>query len=158
MATTTSPAKFAHDIRQMGTVTQRRQKNIVAQGALTAKEIIVSEAAANGVYPTSRIAGGKWGVRYDIKGFGNPSALVRIYGAFQLVDKPTKPHEIGPRRRGRRRSGKKAIAFDGIVRASVQHPGTRGKNIWSPAKAKAYVAVPKVMSTSVVAGWREALR
>jgi hypothetical protein len=158
MATTTDPKKFVADIRKMATITQRRQVQIVNEGALLTKTIILSEAAQAGVTPASKIAGGKWGVRYNVKGFNNPAALVRIFGPFHLVDRPTKSHEIGPRKKGRRRSGKKAVSFNGIARATVQHPGTKGKGTFPDAKKKASVAVPRIMAKSVVSGWRDALR
>jgi hypothetical protein len=94
----------------------------------------------------------------NVKGFNNPAALVRIFGPFHLVDRPTKSHEIGPRKKGRRRSGKKAVSFNGIARATVQHPGTKGKGTFPDAKKKASVAVPRIMAKSVVSGWRDALR
>lgn len=157
MGTSTSAAQFSRKITNLATVTQRMQKDVIDAGALTAKEIILAEAAVRGVTPASRIAGGRWGVRYDIKGFNNPSALVRVYGPFHLVDSPTRPHEIRPRRRGRR-VGKRALAFNGVVRASAQHPGTRGKESFPAAKVKARVAVPIVMSRRLTGGWRKALR
>ena len=159
MGTSQSPAEFSRKIVNMATITQRRQREIVNQAALTVKEIIVIEAASKGVTPASKITRGRWGVRYDIKGSGNPSALVRIWGPFHLVEGPTKPHDIRPRGKGRRRStGKKAIAFNGVVRASAHHPGTRGKNIFGAAKVKARIAVPAIMSKSIVSGWRQALK
>jgi hypothetical protein len=158
MAYTTNPKKFAADITKMATITQRRQKLIVNEGAFLAKTIIIEEAASKGVTPASRIAGGRWGVRYDVRGTNNPTALVKVYGPFHLVDRRTKPHEIGPRKKGRRSSGKKAVAFNSLVRSVVQHPGTKGKGIFPAAKAKAHVAVPKIMGRSVVSGWKEALR
>lgn len=157
MGTSRNPAEFSRKITNLATVTQRSAKEAVAQGALTTKEIIIAEAASKGVSSTSKIAGGRWGVRYDIKGFNNPSALVRIWGPFHLVDSPTKAHKITPRR-GRRRSGKQAVSFDSSAYASVQHPGTPGKQIWPAAKAKAHVAVPIVMSQRVVGAWRSAIR
>lgn len=154
MAITTDPKKFVADIHKMATITERRQAQIVGQGALVTKEIILAEAASSGVPPTSKIAGGKWGVRYTVKG---KSALVRITGAFHLVDRDTKAHPLKPRTRGRG-ARKKAIAFNGVARASAMHPGTKGKGIFADAKAKASVAAPKIMSKSVVSGWRDALR
>ena len=159
MGKSKSPAEFSRKITQLATVTQRNQKEAVSQAAFTVKQIVLAEAAGKGVMPTSKIAGGKWGVRYDVRGFNNPSALVRVTGPFHLVDRPTKAHEIRPRGKGRRRSsGKKAVAFNGLVRASVQHPGTRGKGVWPASVQKARVAVPVVLSRHIVGGWRRALK
>lgn len=180
MGTTTSPAAFSRKITKMATVTKARQKAVVTQGALTAKEIIIAEAAARGVSPGSKIAGGKWGVRYDVKGFNNPAALVRITGPFHLVEGDTKPHRIF--RKVRRVKGKGStrinkqnalnLVFEGVgaykggamklpdggYRRVVNHPGTKGKGIFKAAKIKAGTAVPIVMSQRIVGGWRDALR
>jgi hypothetical protein len=180
MASTTNPKKFVADIHQMAKITQARRKAIVAQGALTAKEILIAESAARGVKPTSKIAGGKWGVRYDIKGAQNPTAIVRVIGPFHLVDSPTRAHKIyrkvgRAKGKGSGRINKQAkldqvfggvgaykggaLKFpDGNFRHVVEHPGTKGKGIFKAAKAKAHVAVPRVMGKSVVSGWGEALR
>lgn len=158
MGTSRSVGEFSRKITNLGTVTQSHSRMVVEQGALTAKEIILAEAASKGITPAQKIARGRWGVRYDILGTWNPTALVRVWGPFHLVDNPTKPHDIRPRTKGRRRSGKQAIAFDGIARASAHHPGTHGNGIFPAAKAKARVAVPIVMSQRIVGGWRQALK
>ena len=158
MGTSKSAAEFSQKIVKMGTLTQARAKATVDRGAFATKSIIVAEAASKGVTSASRIAGGKWGVGYDVKGFNNPTALVKIRGPFQLVERDTKPHTIGPRRRGRRSSGKKAVAFNGNVRRTVHHPGTHGKGIFAAAKKKAEATVPKIMAQSVIGGWRDALK
>jgi hypothetical protein len=158
MASTTDPKKFVADIKKMGTITERRQALIVGEGALLAKTLIIETAASKGVTPATTIKGKKWGVRYTVTGANSPTALVAINGPFHLVDNPTEAHEIGPKTRGRGRSGKKAVSFGGIARARVKHPGTKGLGIFPEAKAKAHVAVPRIMGRSVVAGWKEALR
>lgn len=158
MGTSRSAAEFSRKITKLATATQKRQRLSVEAGALTAKEIMLAEAAAAGVSPGSRIAGGKWGVGYDVKGFSNPTAIIRYRGAFHLVDNPTRAHKIGPRR-GRRGAGKRAVSLGpGRVYRSVQHPGTAGKKTFPAAKRKAQLAVPKVMARPIISGWREALR
>lgn len=169
----------------MATVTKERQKQVVDQGALTGKEIIIAQAASRGVSLNSRIAGGKWGVRYDTKGFNNPTSLLRITGPFHLVESDTKPHiihrKIGrgtARGRGSRRLNRQstyealfgaggvtdgfggpALKFNGSVyRKVVRHPGTKGKHIFRDSKKKIGKAVPIVMSQRIVGGWRSALR
>ena len=69
--------------------------------------------------------GAKVGARFDMRGDG---AVVKAVGPVHLLERPTKAHEIKPRGG---RSGKKAIAFAGVARASAQHRGTRGKRTWS---------------------------
>ena len=180
MGTSRSAAEFSGKIVKMATITQTRQKQTVEQGALTAKTIIIAEAAAKGVSPQSRIAGAKWGVRYDIKGFNNPTALVKVLGQFHLVDRDTARHKIyrkAARVRGKgssriNKAQKLAEVFggtgaykagalklgDGSFRRVVDHPGTRGKGIFDASKAQAAIAVPRVMGRSVISGWGQALR
>lgn len=180
MGTSKSAAQFADKITRLATVTQERQKQTVERGALTGKELIISQAAARGVSLNSRIAGGKWGVRYDTRGFNNPTSLLRITGPFHLVENDTRPHAIyrrAARVRGRgssraNRANRLAQAFGGtgaytggslkfngsVYRKVVQHPGTKGKHIFRDAKKKIGRAVPVVMSQSIVSGWRSALK
>lgn len=71
--------------------------------------------------------GAKVGARYTVAG---AKATIRATGPLQLIERPTRPHPIAPRKR---RNGKrKALRLaDGRFVASVQHPGTRGKYPWS---------------------------
>lgn len=152
MGTSRSAAEFSRKITNLATVTARTQRIAVEAGALTAKEIMVAEA---GLSSSSRVAGAKVSVGYDVRGFSNPTALVRWRGPFHLVDNPTRPHTIPKSRRGR---AKRLKLPDGGVRASVQHPGTSGKRSFPRAAAKAKIAVPRVMARPLVSGWRQALR
>lgn len=180
MGTSQSPAEFSRKIVNMATVTQRRQREIVNQAALTVKEIVIATSAAKGVSPGSKIAGGNWGVRYDIKGFNNPTALVKIWGPFHLVDRPTKAHRInrkvakakgrGARRINRQQAlnevfgaqgaykGGALLLPDGGYRHVVNHPGTQGKGIWKISVEASNHAVPIVMSQKIWDGWRQALK
>lgn len=179
MGTSTSAAQFADKITKAATVTQRRQKLTVEQGALVAKEIVIAEAASNGVSPTSKIAGAKWGVRFDVKGFNNPSALLKVVGPFHLVEGDTRAHRIYrkvARKKGRgsaRINKQQALneVFGGVgayrggalklpegFRRVVNHPGTKGKGIWKSSQPKIRKAVPRVMSQRIISGWREAFR
>lgn len=180
MGTSTSAAEMSRKITKMATVTQQRQKQTVSQGALTAKEIIIAEAASKGVMPNSKIAGGSWSVRYNVKGFNNPTAFLKIGGAFHLVESDTKPHRInrrvarakgrGSKRANRQQALNEAFGGQGAFKGGslkfpsgdfrkvVSHPGTKGKHIFRSAKTKAGKAVPIVMSQRLVGGWREALR
>lgn len=180
MGTSSSAAEFSRKIVKAATVTQTRSKMSVQQGALTAKTIVVAEASSKGLTPGSRIAGAKWGVSYALKGFNNPTALLKVTGAFHLVESDTRPHQIyrkGRRVKGRGSSrinkaqglaevfgGKGAYTggslklADGSFRKVVHHPGTKGKNIWGAAKPKIQRAIPEVMSRHIIGGWREAFR
>lgn len=177
MGTSKSAAEFSRKISALAAVTERRSKETVAQGALTTKEIIVAEAAARGVSPSSKIAGGPWRVAYNVKA---SSALVSIKGAFHLVENDTSPHRIyrktgrakgrGSARINRQRAlnetfggvgaytGGALKLRDGAFRRVVNHPGTKGKGIFKAAKRKAGKAVPIVMSQRLVSGWKSVLK
>jgi hypothetical protein len=150
VGTSSSIAELAGKFTKAAATMQKDRKIAVGAGAFATKKIILAEASRKGVTPTSKIAGKKWGVRYKLAGSVDPSALVAINGPFHLVDNPTKAHQIGPRTKGRRKSGKKAVSFGGIARATVKHPGTQGKGIFPVAKAKARIVVPKIMAESVI--------
>lgn len=180
MGTSHSSAEFSRKIVKAATATQQRAKMSVEQGALTAKTIVVAEASAKGLTPGSRIAGAKWGVSYNVKGFDNPTALLKVTGAFHLVEGDTKAHRIyrkGQRKRGRgsSRINKQQILSEvfggtgaytggslklanGSFRKVVNHPGTKGKGIWAGAKPKIRAAVPRVMAQRIIGGWREVFR
>lgn len=180
MGTSRSAAEFSQKLRAAAEITQIQSKQIIEQAALTGKEIVLAEAAAKGVRPESRIAGGRWGVRYDTKGHWNPTALLRIFGPFHLVDRDTRKHRIYRRAqrvrgRGSTRMNKQirlnqvfgakgaytggSLKFhDGGFRKVADHPGTTGKGIWAAAKQKINVAVPVVMSRRVIGGWRQVFR
>lgn len=75
----------------------------------------------------SKAAGGaKLGARFDVRGTNNPTSLFRATGPMALITFGAKPHVIPRRRRGR----KGFVAFNGVVRRSVNHPGTSGKDTW----------------------------
>lgn len=71
-------------------------------------------------------SGAKVGARYDVKGAGNPTALIRATGPLHLIERPTSAHPIRPRARRRRRSTRPpALVVNGHPYASVDHPGSR---------------------------------
>jgi hypothetical protein len=110
--------------------------------ALHVKRLFESSAAGAGVLG-HRVARGKVGVRYDIKGNGPRAvALVRYTGPAHLVNNPTQAHRIEPRRRGRRR--RRGLTIGGNVRAWANHPGTSGKGFFQKARGAAVATAPRV--------------
>lgn len=83
--------------------------------------------------------GARVGARYQLLSKAQtPTAVVRATGPAHLLEHPTRPHDITPRRR-RRGQGSKALRFrDGTFRPAAHHPG-----INRPAKPyeKGYLAV-----------------
>lgn len=162
MGTSISVEKFVTKIEHLGTATERKQREILKRGALTAKNIIYSQAASQGLAADAKLAGKPWKIRYDIPPSvgGVPlTAIITFRGPFHLVERDTKPHLIGVRKR--RRGGnqlKKALAFNGVVVATAEHPGTKGKGIFANAQKTIGVVVPKVMAGEVVTAWRAVMK
>lgn len=136
-------AKFEGLARDMAN--QRVPLNVTA---LHVKGLFESSAAGAGVLG-HRVARGKIGVRYDIKGNGPRAvALVRYTGSAHLVNNPTKAHRIEPRRRGRRVGRRRALTIGPNVRAWANHPGTSGKGFFQTAKVAAVATAPRVYAAA----------
>lgn len=165
MGVSRSPQELAHKLSKMRQGLSEMDEVTVREAAQLTKTLILQTASSRGVLPTSRIAGGKWGVRYDIKNQARPIALVAVKGPFHLVENDTRAHPIyrkftrakgrGARRINRQRQLEQAFAAsgayrygalklpDGNFRRIVQHPGTKGKYIFRDAKVKAERAIPR---------------
>lgn len=90
--------------------------------------------------------GAKVGARYDVaKGTGaDVSGKVSKTGPVHLLANPTKAHAI-PRQRARGR--RRVLAIPGIgVRASANHPGTKGKDTWGRGRRAAEPKVAREVS------------
>jgi hypothetical protein len=161
MGTSRSAAELNKKMQDIATTIPRATRAGVTQASQAAKETIIAVAASRGVSRSSRIAGGKWSVGYNVKGTTNPTSLIRIRGPFHLVESNTRAHEIKARRapgsRSRRR-GKRALAFDGVVRTRVQHPGTRGKHIFRDAKQRIMKQTPPAVFKHILADVSQRLR
>ncbi len=119
-----------------------RESVKLAAFAAKVEQLDVMRSDAGGDLRLSRVRSGKGaaiGVRYDIRGTGrNVSAEVKATGPVPLLANPIPAHRI-PKASGRRR---KVLAIPGIgVRASANHPGTRGKDTWNRGRER---AEPKV--------------
>lgn len=142
MGTSRTPAELASKFRHAGGAVRGAARDGVGKAALLVKTSVLSQL------PTTRLRGvgkrgAKIGVRYDIKGTQNPTALVRATGPFQLIERDTKAHKIEPKKR---RSGKRAIVTPQGPRAWAFHPGTKGKHPWEKG---VQLAIPKVRTTMV---------
>jgi len=86
------------------------------------------------------------GARYDLSK-DSRSVVVTYTGPAHLVNNPTKPHRIEPRRpRGRRsrRRGATALTINGDVRMWANHPGTKGKHFYEKARAICVERLPNI--------------
>jgi hypothetical protein len=109
-------------------------REIALAGAKAAKPIHlgVMRSDAGGDLRLSHVGrrGAAIGVRYDVRG---DTAEVKATGPVPLLANPIRPHRIP--KAGRRR---KVIVIPGVgVRASANHPGTRGKDTWDKGREKA---------------------
>lgn len=150
--------------KQLVTKITKAQKELTSNAAamnkvaFAAKTILLGElgSAVGSDLKLSGVgkSGVKLGVRYDVKGRTNATALLKATGPWQLIERDTKPHTIRPRSR-RRKAGKKALAINGEVRASAQHPGTRGKEPWAKGRRKVEEVAVRLYQREAV---REPLR
>jgi hypothetical protein len=148
---------MVRDISHLGSDLRRRVEKIERAIDTGARDIIrqaAQEAKDAQLDTLRRDAGGDLrlsgvgrrgaaiGARYDLRGMGREStAEVKATGPVPLIANPSKAHAIP--KKGRRR---KVLAIPGIgVRASVQHPGTRGKDTWNRGREKAERKVKTVI-------------
>lgn len=90
-------------------------------------------------------SGANVGVRYDVRGYENPVGIIRYTGPVHLIARPTRAHEITPRR------SKKALSPSGNpwAAAFAQHPGTRGKKFTEPAERIVLAQSPRIIQAEV---------
>lgn len=115
-------AAFARDVSDL-------PKGQVGRAALATKKSVQA-------FMPARLRGvGKRGaplrVRYVESGSGDASsATVFVTGPAQLIERDTQAHRI-PRQRGPRARQRLIVIPNVGVRASANHPGTKGKHPWA---------------------------
>lgn len=148
MGTSRSPADLARKLANAGSAMDGAARDGVFKAALLVKTSVQQELG--GVKRLRGVGkrGANIGVRFDIKG-KNATALVRMTGPAQLLERSTRPHEIRPRRK------KRAINIGGVgPRAYAHHPGTKGKHPWAKGLVRAVPKVPDVVMTEQVRSLR----
>lgn len=151
MGVSTSADELAGKLIQGSRAVQFGTVAGVAEAAITGKIIFL----ANLPNRTMSNVPAKLGARFDIKGIGHPTALVRYTGPAHLLNNPTGAHTINPRGRtrtagGRKRGGAKALKFgQGQFAAYARHPGTSGKGFFQRAVPQVYAAAPKAIHRGV---------
>lgn len=145
MGTTTSPEVFLGKLSKAAEVMADPRPGLIAAGK-TGKTIFTAGAAAAGVgrgIGKTKVSG-RVSAAYDLK---HSAVVIKYRGPVHLINNSTKPHPIGPRKRRRARgggSGRGGIVIPGVgVRASAQHPGTRGKHFVEAAKRRSEHECPK---------------
>jgi hypothetical protein len=154
------PGDLKRRVDKIETAIDRSARESVRLAAQAAKgiQLDVMKSDAGGDLKLSRVRGGKGaavGARYDLRGMGREStAEVKATGPVPLIANPSKAHAIP--KKGRRR---KVLAIPGIgVRASVQHPGTKGKDTWNRGREKAERKVKTVIGRNTDQAVAQAFR
>lgn len=129
---------FGKIMSRIATDITRDRQSVLGAAALKAKKIHLVRLAADsgGDLRLSGVGkpGGKLGVKYTVSA---DSAVIRETGPGHLIERSTKPHRIGPKRR-------RGILIRGVgVRAWAQHPGTAGKATWAKGRAAAEPVIRK---------------
>lgn len=178
--------------RQMVTLGNRLERNVagsVGRAALVLKTSVEANMRAavgadlrmSGVGKT----GAKVGVRYDVKGRTNPTALLRATGPAHLIERDTRAHTIIPktvgRTQGSRTKGARLAAkqnlydalFGGTVSGAtkplmlgntgrfayrVRHPGTRGKHPFEHGINRAAPVAQRVLATAATRSLAEVFK
>lgn len=138
------PSDLLKRINKIDKAIEQSKRDTLHAAAQAAKEAQEDQMRgdAGGDLRLSRVRSGrgaKIGARYDINA---DSANIKAVGPLPLLANPIKAHQI-PTSGGRRR---KLLSIPGIgVRASVHHPGTRGKDTWNRGREKAEPKVTKIV-------------
>jgi len=129
------------------------------QAAVVAKDAQLEQMRtdAGGDLRLSRVRSGKGaaiGARYNLSGVGTTTtAEVSATGPLPLLTNPMPPHRI-PKTGGRRR---KPLVIPGVgVRASAEHPGTKGKDTWNKGRERARPRVTTVIGRNTDQAVRKA--
>jgi hypothetical protein len=157
VGTSTSGAQLRAKLSRFAADVKNNKAALNATG-MAGKDIFISAAASAGVLGKKPKDKRKLiGARYDLARGGN-GVTVFFTGPAHLVNNPTRPHRIEPRKaRGvrTRRRGASALTINGDVRAWANHPGTKGKHFAAPAIRAAAEKLPGVYNK---AGLVEPLR
>lgn len=145
-----TPEQFAKQAGGFAGQLQKAQRASMGKVGLHVKTVTLASLRVT-VGPELRMSGigkkgAKVGVSYDVKGYKNPSVLVRALGPVHLVERSTKPHRI-PKQNRRK---KKYAVVPGVgVREHANHPGTHGKRPWGRGVDAALPAVPRIIQAGV---------
>lgn len=123
----------------------------VFQAALAVTESVRAELPSSGRLRGVGRRGAKISVGFDIRGTSNPTALIAARGPLHLLERDTRAHTIVPKTRG-------ALATPYGVRASVQHPGTKGKHPFERGVTRAVPVAEAIVQKAVFGAYTEAFK
>lgn len=145
------PADLKKRLDKIERDVNKSEREIETAAALAAKQVqeVEMKQDAGGDLRLSRVRSGKGariGARFDRRGDG---MNIRATGPVPLVANDVRAHKIPKVRKTQR-----PLAIPGIgVRASVNHPGTKGKDTWDDGRQKAIPVIRTIIgrkSDSVV--------
>lgn len=174
MGTSATPAELGGKFTKAANNLATAQRIGVANAALMAKETLQVAPVPRGLPPTGLRGRGyykkpiPWGVRYDVKGSLNATALVRMWGMpVYLWERGSYKHPAGwaitPRKAGGSRAsraarvasgqglknGKAALKLpEGYAPFVKNHPPFKARPFFQPAKAAIVKAVPKTTAAT----------
>lgn len=137
-------AKFGN----LATATARGKRRTVEEASFAVKGVFLTGPPSVGVSKNGRL---RWNARYDVRGGTNAKGLVSYTGNLQWIQGGTRPHRITPKKAmgtraqrsdpanpvrisSRKKSGARALKFDGRYAASASHPGTRARPFFGGVK------------------------
>lgn len=151
MGTSRTPAELSRKIVRLGAEVSSLNSGAVGAAAQVVKDTTIPyvrrATGGDGVLSGVGKNGAKIGVRYDVRGTVNATALVRATGPAQLVERDVKPHPVvsryAPRRSRKARAAlatsnksvgagwdrRAVIRFGNVVaRYAVNSGGSRGRH------------------------------
>lgn len=137
---------FANKLQLAARALPDAQRKGIAEAALFVTQTVRHQPGYTTRLSGVGAKGAKVSVRYDVLPRGQ-AAVVYARGPFHFVERDTKPHEIRPKRRGRR--GKRALVTPYGPRARVQHPGTKGRHPFEHGVDIARPAVANIVHVGV---------
>ncbi len=158
-----TPAVFAGKMGALSVAVEKLPKSALTKAGLAGKAIIAS-GAPDRLRNVGK-NGSKLGVRLTVSsdGIAIASAKLKATGAWPIIESDTPPHAI-PRLAGSKSRAKNRVygpAFGGEnvkklltpygVRATVWHPGTKGKHPWAKGAEKVVVLTPKLFAAELSA-------
>lgn len=156
-----SAADLVRKLDRLATTVDRGKTAAIGETAMVVKAEMLLGPSRSGIRPTTRIAGAKWGVGFELK----PKwALVSYRGPLHWAEWGTQAHVIGAKQLGSRASirnaagfrtasgstrgafggarggkGKRALVIPGAAtpKAWAWHPGARARPFWDATRKRA---------------------
>lgn len=152
MGTSASAAQLSAKLTKAADAIEKSRRTAVKNAATVMKSEIEHSrnAAVGGDGRLSHVgrSGAKLSVGYDLG--TDDTATVTAKGPWPLVENKVPAHKIAPKK-----GKKRGVAFNGVVRRSVQHPGVRSpKKPWRKGVDSGVPKAVKAMQSPLVDAFR----